>query len=179
MLTDFQARVTLNVMARVLAVLAAGLLLLCSGAARADSIDTNVRELAAGKPSKVRTAAVLTLGKSKDPRAVLAVATTAAKDADPTIRRIAILALEKMIDAKTAEDARSLAFESLEKAAKDKDPKVSATAANVLVKLAPYNKKKAATAVAKSAKPGVSITPAKPDAKKKPADTKKKSRRRR
>jgi hypothetical protein len=145
-------------MARVLAVLAA-CLLFCSGAARADSIDRNVKELAAGKPTKVRTAAVLTLGKSKDPRAVLALATTVTKDADPTIRRIAILQLEKMIDAKTADDARVLAFDSLEKTAKsDKDPKVRETATNVLRKIAAYNKKAAAPAVASnSSKPTVFV----------------------
>ncbi len=158
MLTDLRARDTLIEMTRVLAVLAACLLIL-SGDARADSIDTSVNQLAAKKPTKVRTAAVLALSKSKDPRAVLAVSNTAAHDADPTIRRIAILALEKMVDGRTAEDARALAFESLAKASNaDKDTKVRQTATNVLVKLAPYNKKKVvAPSVASGGKPTVFV----------------------
>lgn len=142
MLTDLRARVTLKEMARVLAVFTA-CLLLCSGAARADSIDTSVKELASAKAAKIRTAAVLALSKSRDPRAVLAVSSTVMKDSDATIRRIAVLALEKMIDAKTAEDARALAFEALEKAANsDKDAKVQQTASSVLTKIAQYKKTK-------------------------------------
>lgn len=135
-------------MARVLAVLAA-CLLFCGGVAHADSIDNSTRELAANKPTKVRTAAVLTLGKSKDPRAVIAISSTVTNDKEATIRRIAALALQTMIDAKTADDARSLAFSALERASSiDKDAKVRETAANVLTKLAPYKKTKSTPAVA-------------------------------
>jgi hypothetical protein len=140
-------------MARALAVLTA-CLLLCGRAAHADSIDKSVRELSTGKPQKVRLAAVLALSKSKDPRAVLAVSGAVNKDEDPTIRRVAALALEKMIDGKTAPDASSLAFESLDRAAKgDKDTKVKETASNTLIKLASYRKTKA-TSVASSGKGG-------------------------
>ena len=87
---------------------------------------------------------MLTLGKSKDPRAVIAVSSSVNSDADATIRRIAALALQNMIDGKTADDALSLAFTSLEKAAKsDKDAKVRGTASNVLTKLGQYKKTKA------------------------------------
>ncbi len=141
----------------MLAVLTA-CLLLCSAAARADSIDTSVKELAPGKGEKVRIAAVLALSKSHDPRAVLAVSNTVGKDADPTIRRVAVLALEKMIDAKTADDARALAFESLEKAAKsDADSKVRSTAANVLAKIAQYKKSKSTPSTSGGAKPAVFV----------------------
>ena len=58
-------------MARVLAMIAA--CLLCIRTARADTVDTEVKQLSA-KSQKVRMAAVLALAKSKDPRAVLAVA---------------------------------------------------------------------------------------------------------
>lgn len=150
MLTDLLARVTLNAMARVLAVLAA-CLLFCGDVARADSIDNSTRELIPSKPTKVRTAAVLTLGKSKDPRAVIAISSTVTNDKEATIRRIAALALQNMIDAKTADDARSLAFSALERAASiDKDAKVRETAANVLTKLAPYKKTKSTPTVASS-----------------------------
>jgi len=138
-------------MARALAVLAA-CLLLYGEAVRADTIDNSVKELAAGKATKVRTAAVLALAKSKDPRAVIGVAGSVSKDSDPTIRRIAALALEKMIDAKTAPDALALAFDALEKAAKsDKDAKVKETASNVLLKLAQYKKSKSTPSTGGSA----------------------------
>ena len=161
-------------MARSLAAVAACLLLCGSEPAHADAIDTSVKELVESKPSKVRTAAVLALSKSKDPRAVLAVSNSVTKDSDSTIRRIAALALEKMIDAKTADDARALAFTALEKAAKsDKDEKVRQTAANVLTKLAPYRKTKASTvAAASSGKPAVLLNVDKPveQSKKAPQD---------
>jgi hypothetical protein len=143
-------------MARALAVMAA-CLLLCSDAARADSIDAAVKELAAKKPSKVRTAAVLTLGKSKDPRAVIGVAGSVNSDPDPTIRRIATLALQNMVNAKTADDAIALALAALAKAAtNDKDRKVRESATNVLAKLAPYKKTKTAPS-ATAAAPAVFV----------------------
>jgi HEAT repeats len=133
-------------MTRALAVVTA-CLLLCGEPARADSIDTSVKELATGRPTKVRTAAVLALSKSRDPRAVLAVSATVTTDSDPTIRRIAALSLQSMITAKTADDARALAFDALDKAAKsDKDTKVRETAANVLIRIAPFRKAKTAPA---------------------------------
>src|SRR4051812_26130037 len=101
-------------MSRAMAVIAA-CLLLCGDVAWADSIDTSVKETTS-KAEKVRLEAVLALAKSKDARAVLAVSSVVNADSDAKIRRIAALALEKMVDAKTADDARSLAIESLEKA---------------------------------------------------------------
>lgn len=132
-------RVTLDEMGRALAVLTA-CLLLCSGAAHADSIDRSVRQLSA-HATKVRLAAVLALSKSRDPRAVLAVSSSVTKDRDPTVRRVAALALQKMIDARTADDARELAFDALERAARrDKNAKVKETAARTLRVLARLRK---------------------------------------
>ena len=60
-------------------------------------------------------------------------------DDDATIRRISVLALEKMVTARTAEDARALAIESLEKAAaSDGDSRVRDAAAKVLKPLAKF-----------------------------------------
>jgi len=130
-------------MARALAVVTACLLGI-SAPAFADAIATSISELSPKKPSKVRTAAILALGKSKDPRAVIAVASSVTDDPDPTIRRIAALALGNMIDAKTAEDARALSFDSLDRAARsDKDPKVKQTASNIAGKLSSFRKSKA------------------------------------
>ncbi|HEX3757195.1 MAG TPA: HEAT repeat domain-containing protein [Kofleriaceae bacterium] len=115
---------------RALAVVTAWLLL--AGAARADTIDANIHQLK-DSSYKVRLAAVLALSKSHEPRAVIALADALAspqlKDDEPTIRRVAALALGKMIDARTADDARELGLEALaDAAANDADVKVRATA---------------------------------------------------
>jgi hypothetical protein len=121
-------------MSRVLAVITACLLLLCVRTAAADAIDQNVRELQNSEHSyKVRLAAALTLSKSKDARAVIAVADALAKDDDATIRRVSAIALEKMIDPRTPEDARELGLDALERASReDSEPKVRDTAAKAL-----------------------------------------------
>jgi hypothetical protein len=121
-------------MSRALAVLTACLLL--SRTAGADTIDQSVKELQSTS-QKVRLAATLALSKSKDARAVLAVSGALTRDADPTIRRVSALALEKMVDAATADDARELAFAALEKAVRsDSDVKVKSTAESTLKSLA-------------------------------------------
>jgi hypothetical protein len=115
--------------------------LLCARTAAADAIDSSVKELNNGT-YKVRLAASLSLSKSKDPRAVIALADAVKTDSDPTIRRVSALALEKMIDAKTAVDARALAFDALDHAAKnDKEQQVRATANAALRALASYRPK--------------------------------------
>jgi hypothetical protein len=127
-------------MSRALAVLTA-CLLLCGRSAYADSIDTSVKDTTA-KAQKVRLAAVLALSKSKDARAVLAVSNTVTRDHDEKIRRVAALALEKMIDASTAADALELAIASLEKAGNtDSNRDVRDTAAKTLKSLAPLRVK--------------------------------------
>lgn len=115
---------------RALAVVTAWLLL--AGAAHADTIADNIQQLK-DSSYKVRLAAVLALSKSHEPRAVKvladALASPALKDDEPTIRRVAALALGKMIDARTADDARERGLEALADAAiNDPDLKVRATA---------------------------------------------------
>ncbi|HSD88296.1 MAG TPA: HEAT repeat domain-containing protein [Kofleriaceae bacterium] len=164
-------------MSRALAVLTA-CLLLSAGSARADQIDQNVKELATGRPSKVRLAATLSLSKSKDPRAVLAVSGALEKDDDPTIRRVAALALEKMIDQSTAADARELALDALERTSRsDGDAKVKATAASTLRALSGLRKSKTSSSSSTSSgsansKPSVfvNIDPAIDQSKKAPKD---------
>jgi hypothetical protein len=141
---------------RVVAVVAACLVL--GGAARADTIDQNVRQL--GDSSyKVRLAAALALSKSKEARAVIALGDELAHDEESTIRRVCALALAKMIDARTPDDARALGIDALEKAAgADRDQGVRDTAATALKELTPFRKKKAAAEVAaKSDKPEVFV----------------------
>jgi hypothetical protein len=118
-------------MSRALAVVTA-CLLLCARAASADPIDTNVRELGTGG-YKVRLAAALALSRSKDRRAVIALADALSKDADPTIRRVSALALQKIVDERTEDDARRFALDAVQHAAKaDRNDKVKGTAAAAL-----------------------------------------------
>ncbi len=140
---------------RALAVVTAWLLL--AGAARADTIDANIHQLK-DSSYKVRLAAVLALSKSHEPRAVIALADALAsphlKDEESTIRRVAALALGKMIDARTADDARELGLDALADAAiNDPDLKVRATALRAEQDLAGLRRKKT-PAVSSTATPG-------------------------
>jgi hypothetical protein len=126
---------------RALAVVAAWLLW-WSHAAHADTLDTSIRQMA-DSSYKVRLAAALSLSKSHDPRAVIALADALHRDDDSTIRRVAALALGKMIDARTADDARELGLDALaEAAANDADQKVRATAARAHQELAGLRRKR-------------------------------------
>lgn len=130
-------------MSRTLAVIAA-CLVLCVRTVAADTVSANVTQLSGTASYKIRLAAALALSKSKDARAVIALADALENDSDPTIRRVSALALEKMIDARTAEDARELGLIALEKAAaKDTDSKVKTTAKTSLKALAGLPRKKA------------------------------------
>ena len=136
-----RAGVLPSVAMRALAVVAAWLLL-WGPAARADTIDTSIRQMA-DSSYKVRLAAALALSKSRDPRAVIALADALLKDDDSTVRRVAALALGKMIDARTAEDARELGLDALaEAAANDLDHKVRTTAAHAQQDLSGLRRKK-------------------------------------
>jgi hypothetical protein len=141
---------------RALVVVAVGLLL--CGRARADTIDTSIRQM--GDSSyKVRLAAALALSKSHDARAVIALADALLKDDDSTVRRVAALALGKMIDARTAEDARELGLDALAgAAANDADQKVKETAHHAQQDLSGLRrKKKDPKNDARSDKPGVFV----------------------
>ena len=117
-----------------------GLAALCCAArvAHADTISDSVKELAQKSTGyKVRLSAALALSKSKDPRAIIGLADALEHDEDQTIRRVAALALEKMIDAGTPADANQLAFDALDHAAQsDEDSKVRETAVRTLKVLA-------------------------------------------
>jgi hypothetical protein len=127
---------------RSLAVVACCLLSL--GTATADTVETGVRQLARDNSYKVRLAAALSLSKSKEPRAVIALAGALRNDEDSTIRRVSVLALEKMIDARTADDARELGLAALENAAaKDGDLKVRENASRTLKSLVGLRRKRA------------------------------------
>jgi len=129
-------------MGRALAVLTAWLVILCARTGSADGIERNLRQLSGEQSYKVRLAAALALSKSKDARAVLAVADALLHDEDPTVRRVAALALEKMIDTHTPDDAKQLGLGALDTAvASDPDPRVSGTAQQTLRALAGVRKR--------------------------------------
>ncbi len=126
--------------------------LLCSRAS-ADAIDTNVRDLSggAGAAYKIRLAAALALSKSHDGRAVIAISGALEHDDDATIRRVAALALVKMVDEHTEADALELALAALQSsAATDPDAKVRDAAERTAKMVAGYaaQKKKQAAAPA-------------------------------
>ena len=140
---------------RALAVVAACWLLAGARVAAADTVESAVHQLGDGG-YKVRLAAALSLAKSHDPRAVIALASALRDDDSATIRRVAALALEKMVDARTAIDARELALGALESAAqKDIDQKVRDTAARVLKVLSELRTKRRPVS---SGKPEVFVT---------------------
>ena len=156
-------------MLRALAVVVA-LVVTSAGArtAAADEVDSNVRKLEATSPYKVRLASALSLSKSRDPRAVIALATTIRDEREEAIRRVAALALENMIEASTAEDARELGIGALEQAAKaDVDPKVREIATRATKALAGLRRKSG-----KSNKPPVfvNIDPTTDQSKRLPSD---------
>ncbi|HEY5938584.1 MAG TPA: HEAT repeat domain-containing protein [Kofleriaceae bacterium] len=117
-------------------VLAAVCLALAASSVLADTIDTNIRALDGGS-YKVRLSAALSLAKSRDKKAVIALARALRGDGDATIRRVSALALEKMVDARTDATAKEIAIAALELAStNDRDSKVRDTAEKVLKGLA-------------------------------------------
>ncbi len=128
---------------RALAVITACWLLLCAGRAHGDPISTSVIQLGNDPSQRARLAAALSLSKSHDPRAVIALAGSLRNDADNGIRRVSALALARMIDAKTAPDALELAFASLDNAAaNDGSADVSAAASNTLRGISKFRPRK-------------------------------------
>ena len=144
-------------MSRVLAVIAA--CLLCARVAHADTVETNVRQLAnQARADKVRLASALALAKSRDPRAVIGLADALTSDGEATIRRVGALGLEQNVDARTPEDARALALDALEKAAQnDDDAKVRSTASAALRSLDGLRKRKRTASANSTAKPSVFV----------------------
>ncbi len=126
---------------RTLAVITACWVLLCSPAAIADAVAVRVHQLGNDRSARVRLAAVVSLSKERDPRAVIAVAGALRSDRDKGIRRVSALALARMINARTARDAIALALSALEgAAANDRSADVSAAAANTLRRVRRYRR---------------------------------------
>lgn len=125
---------------RALAVITACWLLLYATRAHGDAqVDVGVRQLGNDPSQRVRLAAALGLAKTRDPRAIIALASALRNDADDGVRRVAALALSKMIDARTPPDAVTLAFTALDDAAaNDRSADVQVAASNTALKLASF-----------------------------------------
>lgn len=132
------------------AVLTACVLLLSALPARADSIASRIADLSDGS-ARIRLSAAVSLSKSRDPRAVNALAGALGRDRDADIRYVAAVALEKMIDARTAPDAIELGLRALEAARRDRAAKVRRVAARAYRALARYRPR------ARGARPSVFV----------------------
>lgn len=132
-------------MPRWIAVVVAAWLVLAPGVARADQVDRQVRDLRGGSGYKVRLGAALALSRSTDARAITALTDTLDREKEASIRKVAAIALGKLIDKSTPSDATNGAVAALDHASKsDKDDKVRDAATRSL-----------ATVTALTAKPAV------------------------
>lgn len=121
------------VMSHVLAAVTACVLALCTSTAVADVVDDNVHQLQNDPNRRARLSAALLLSRSRDARAVSAVAGALRNDAESIIRRVSALALEKMIDERTPPWARARGINALDQAAAgDSDQRVRDSAAKAL-----------------------------------------------
>lgn len=106
-----------------------------ASSASADKIKTLSKRLASGGTDKVRISAALSLAKSTDDRAVVALARSLAGDKSSAIRRISAASLGQRLRDKVGSVARKTALRALAKASKkDRDPKVRASAKVALTK---------------------------------------------
>jgi hypothetical protein len=125
-------------------------LVLVAGVARADQVDRQVSDLRGGGGYKVRLGAALALSRSSDARAIGALTDALDSEAESSIRKVAAIALGKLIDGSTPSDARNGAVASLDHASKsDKDRKVRDAATKALAIV---------TAAIKAAEPAVQPT---------------------
>ena len=112
------------------------LALLYSRPARADRVDVQVKQLRGTGQYKLRMSAALKLAKTRDKRAVAAMAHALLNDSEGMVRRVAALSLAKMVDESVPARAREGALRALESASKsDSDRKVRESAARSLQQL--------------------------------------------
>lgn len=118
----------------------AALVVLCAllaapAASRADAIADSVADLQGSGGYKLRLQAALVLAKSTDDRAILALVRALDRDREPAVRRVAALALQKNITARTRKNVRDAALDGLRDALQDRDKKVRAAAKQALATL--------------------------------------------
>ncbi len=119
----------------VFSVLTGALMCFVAGSASADKIKTLSKRLANGRTDKVRISAALSLAKSKDDRALVALARSLSADKSSAIRRVSAASLGQRLRDRVGKNARKTAIRALKKASKkDRDPKVRASAKVALAK---------------------------------------------
>jgi hypothetical protein len=119
----------------ILSVLTGALICFVTGSASADKIKTLSKRLASGGTDKVRISAALSLAKSSDDRAVVALSRSLAADKSSAIRRISAASLGQRLRDKVGTNARKTALRALTKASeKDRDSKVRSSAKVALAK---------------------------------------------
>jgi hypothetical protein len=117
---------------RVAATLVVLCVLLLAGTARADSVDTLIKQLG-DSSDKVRLAAALNLAKAGDERGILPLAKTLLNDSDKNVRGAAAVGLGKLVKANPSTKYKSLATANLKTAAaNDASDFVKTQASNAL-----------------------------------------------
>lgn len=122
---------------RVALIAFAGLVLLhlTSADARAD-IDRQIRQLRDSDNFKVRLSAALALAKTRDRRAVAALARALRRDSSATIRRVAVDSLSKVLARPLPKSSVRLGLAALDRASqRDPDKRVRRAAARIHEKL--------------------------------------------
>lgn len=129
-------RVTAGNAGRLIAVVAALLVVLLHGsAARADNVDTLIDQLD-DDSDKVRLSATLNLTKLGDQRAILPLIKRLANDSDKNVRVVAASGLGQLVTDKVRGSLRGLAIKALEKAAaSDDNDSVRARATSALTSI--------------------------------------------
>jgi hypothetical protein len=147
-------------MPRWIAVVVAAWLVLVAGVARADQVDRQVRDLRGGSGYKVRLGAALALSRSSDARAITALTDALDREKEASIRKVAAIALGKLVGKSTPSRATNGAVAALDHASKnDKDNKVRDAAGKSLATVTALTRPAAKTGTAITAV-AVGATPA-------------------
>jgi hypothetical protein len=101
---------------RVAAIVAVFVVIGRAAPARADNVDTLIRQLGDSGSDKVRLSAALNLTKLGDPRAILPLAKALGNDTEPTVRGAAAVGLGKLVTGKTSPSIKRLVVTSLTQA---------------------------------------------------------------
>lgn len=105
--------------------------------AHADRIGIQARQLQNSGNYKIRLSAVVSLAKTRDPRAIEAISYALTRDGSTTIRRVAAVSLGKMIDTSVSRRIRRRGISALELARdNDSDRRVRVNASRALKQLA-------------------------------------------
>ena len=133
------------------------LLAVAAGQAYGDKVADMSRTLRSSNSYKVRLSAALYLAKSRDDRAVTALARALRRDSESTVRRVAALSLGRVVDHSTGAAARRTATRALRRASRrDRDRRVRRSARTALAAVK-KNSTRPSRATARSSGPAQGI----------------------